>query len=265
MIEVNRDSLTGIVPALASLREARKHEPHPLHPRPGEVERYVAMLQEADREFAALLAGSIGQDDPETNLLRAKQAQISAAVRRQALLVGRRAGTDREATIRTLNGLFKLGCPIDIPLDGKHRGDLVALCLYPPLDAVGRAFLRFYMPWLGKRFDAGSQTGDNVLVKSARVVGHAFWPTFTDYRPLNDETVTAFDFTTYSGPGVQDLEIPTLKLDYELPTNPRFLIRSVLDEVTMITSNYYLGKVFLRTGKGDYRLAGFFAVRKWES
>jgi hypothetical protein len=74
----------------------------------------------------------------------------------------------------------------------------------------------------------------------------------------------AFDFTTYSGMGIQDPEVSTLKLDYDLPTNPRFLVKTVLDEVTQITGNYYLGKAFLRGKDGGHKLAAFFALRRWE-
>jgi hypothetical protein len=37
-------------------------------------------------------------------------------------------------------------------------------------------------------------------------------------------------------------------------------VRSVLDEVVQLTGDYYLGKAYLWRA-GEYRLAGFFALR----
>ena len=249
--------------ALASLRAAREFEPHPLHPGPGEVERYVSRLQQADQAMRELVSDGVVVGE-ELSLLKGKRAQIDAAVRRQALLSGRRGASDRQGALDTLNAIFKLGLPLDRPLDGKHRGDLVMLCLFPPLDATGRTISRFWFPWLGKRFDAGSQTGLNLFTPSAKIVGRRMWPSFSDYRPYAQGILTAFDFTTYSGMGIEDPEVSTLKLDYDLPTNPRFLVKTVLDEVTQITGNYYLGKAFLRRKDGSHKLAAFFALRRWE-
>ncbi len=266
MIETESGTYARLSAISATLNEIRRAEPNPLHSREDEVVSFVEQLQAVGSDIQALLhERGAGLAPTESAALERKLGTIDAVVRRQVLLVGRRvAGGERETSLDILHAIFKLGRPIEKPLDGKYRGDFVAACLFRPLDVTGRAFSRLWFPWLGKRFDAGSQTGLNMFTPGVRFAGRLFWPTFSDYRPGEDGMLLAFDFTTYSAPGVQDPKIETLKLDYDLPTNPRFLVRTVLDEITQITSNYYLGKAFLRGSDGGYKLAAFFAVRKWE-
>jgi hypothetical protein len=118
------------------------------------------------------------------------------------------------------------------------------------------------MPWKGKRFRPQTSDGDNIFESGVRMVGRVLWPTFTGYRPYRRGLVTAFNFNTSVGPGVHNPELSTLKLDYGRADNPRFLVRSVLDELVQITGNYYLGKALLYGAGGKYRLAAFFALQK---
>ena len=117
------------------------------------------------------------------------------------------------------------------------------------------------MPWLGKRFQPEASGGDNVFVASAPILGHMLWPTFSGYHALRPGRLTAFPFQTYTAPGVNDPDLTVLKLDYSNPANPRFIVRSVLDELVQLSGRYYLGKVYLRHGADGYLLTGFFTLR----
>src|SRR5207253_1708144 len=109
---------------------------------------------------------------------------------------------------------FKMGLPLGEPMAGRFKGDLVTICLFEPLDTVGRVLQRLWLPWLGKRFLAATRSGDNIFTPSAKYVGRLFWPLFSDYRPYEKGLITAFDFHTYTGPGVQNPGVDTVKLDY---------------------------------------------------
>ncbi len=265
MIETDAMTRTATISASEQLKSARSQEPHPLHPRRGEVEGYVAALQSADRDLASLLQRA-GETVPisEIEALKRKRASIDASIARQASLAGRRLGTDRAGSLATLNSMFKLGATPDAPLDGRYRGTLITTSMFPALDSFGKGLSRLWLPWLGKRFNASAQKGDNVFTPSARIVGRLFWPTFSDYRPYKSGLYTAFDFHTYNGPGLYDPEITVLKLDYDNSANPRFLIRAVVDELVQLSGNYYLGKAFLRNRGGGYGLAAFFALSRQE-
>jgi hypothetical protein len=101
MISASRVTTPSIESALAGLRAAREFEPHPLRATSDEVVRYVTQLQQVDENLAALISsGEVAGD--ELALLKGKRAQVDAAVRRQALLVGRRGASDRLGTFDTL-------------------------------------------------------------------------------------------------------------------------------------------------------------------
>lgn len=262
MIQTDAPAISGAISASERLQAARSHEPHPLHPRPSEVISYVAEVQRADAELgrsAELMPATASQS--ELDAIARKRAGADAAIARQVSLAGRRLGRDREGSLAALNAIFNMGTAPKQPLDGRYRGELVTTTLRPAIDAFSSFLARLWLPWLGKRFNAASSTGDNVFTPSAPRVGRLIWPTYFDYRPYKRGLSTSFIFNTYIGPGVKDPQTSTLKLDYDNDKNPGFLIRIVLDELVQVSGNYYLGKAYLKL-KGDYTLAAYFALRK---
>ena len=215
-------------------------EPDPLEPETAEVVRYVEALRE--------LAGS----DPD----RARRAAWN-----QIRLAGARAGARRAEAHETLDRLFGLGTPPEPALDGAHEGIPVTPTISPLVDAAVRALVRGPTSWLGKRFDARTSTGDNLLTPRGRARAGWVWPTYP-YRDLGDGTYAAFRFRTYVGAGAVDPGSEVLKLDYDSEDNPR-LFRSLLDELVQVTPGAYLGKVLLRRGAAaspSWRRVGYFAL-----
>lgn len=80
--------------------------------------------------------------------------------------------------------------------------------------------------WVGKSFDAASNSGINLF---------------------NDKGALArrLPFTTYKGNGLSDPDLEVLKIDYNTPENP-FYVRFVLDEIVEVSPGRYLGKVYIR-------------------
>jgi hypothetical protein len=227
-------SIASEAPSLQAL------EPDPLETTPDQVERYVAALQES--------AGS----DPEL----AKRLAWS-----QIRLAGVRARTDRDEAHESLNRIFRLGSPPEPAIDGPTSGILVTPVMPGPAERGFRALSSGWMPWLGKRFDARTSTGDNLLAPSARVPARALWPS---YRPedAGDGNLAAFRFRTYSSPGSLDQDRETMKIDYDSDDNPGLLIRDILDELVQVVPGAYLGKVLLRRGReAPWRLVGYFALQ----
>jgi hypothetical protein len=170
-------------------------------------------------------------------------------------------GSNRKEALETLDAIFKLGSVPEPPVNGLYRGQFSTSTILAPLDSFGRFVSRLYMPWQGKRFDARSSRGINVFSLSMVWVGRLYWPAYSGYRRYREGLVTGFQFRTYPGAGAQDPEITTLKLDYDLPANPHFIVRSVLDELVQVSGSYYPGKAYLRRG-GSYRLVAFFALQR---
>jgi hypothetical protein len=222
---------------MTRLTELPALQPDPLTPEAEEVERYVEALQglsKANADFAR----------------RASWAQIR--------LAGARAGSRPGEAHESLNRIFRLGVPPDPPLDGPTRGILVTPTIPRPTDLGLRALVSAWMPWTGKRFDASAQTGDNLLIASARPIARVLFPSYR-LEPLDGGGYAAFRFRTYVGPGQVDADRQTLKIDYDSDENPRLLIRDILDELVQIVPGAYLGKVLLRR-KDAWRLLGYFAL-----
>jgi len=250
--------------AVGRLHAARSSEPDPLSPREGEVLAHVREMQRADQALQHALdaLSMITLPLSEYDMLRRRRATTDASVARQVFLLSRRLDTKGEESLRELHAIFKMGSAPASPLDGRYRGQLVTTALFSPLDSFGRIMSRLYMPWLGKRFHAESQTGDNVFKEGMRFWGHVYWPRYNGYRPYGRDLLTAFPFLTSIGPGALDPDVQVLKLDYSDPRNPGFIVRDVLDELVQVTGNYYLGKAYIRRPGGTYRLAAFFALQK---
>jgi hypothetical protein len=130
-------------------------------------------------------------------------------------------------------------------------------------DPILRALSSIWMPWLGKRFDAETATGDNVMLPSARLPAKLFWPGYR-FRSLGDGRYAAFRFRTYVGASAVDRDRRVLKIDYDWDENPSLLIRDILDELVQVVPGVYLGKALLRRGvpaRMSWRLVGYFALR----
>jgi hypothetical protein len=218
------------------LTELPALEPDPLEPRAEDVARYVEALQglsKANADFARRAAWN------------------------QIRLAGARAGRRPEEARETLNLIFRLGVPPAPALDGPMRGLMVTPTVPRPLDIGLRAVASAWMPWMGKRFDADAERGDNVLTASARVPTKILWPSYRA-EPV-DGGQAAFRFKTYVSPGSVDPDMETLKIDYDSDENPALLIRDILDELVQVVRGAYLGKVLLRRG-GEWRLVGYFGL-----
>src|SRR5262249_41917929 len=154
-------------------------EPDPLDPAPAEVERYIEALQG----------------------LTAKNEELARrSAWNQIRLAGARAASDRSEAFETLQRMFKLGGPPSPPLDGPFRGLFVPPPLPRPADAALRGLASAYLPWLGKRFHASEQAGDNLMTPSARIPSKVLWPSY-ELGDAGGGRLSAFRFRTYVSAG----------------------------------------------------------------
>jgi hypothetical protein len=218
-------------------------QPDPLAPRPDDVERYVEALQE---------------------LAARNPIQARRRVWDQIRLAGSRAtGATRDEAHESLNRMFRLGEPPEPALDGPYRGLLVTPLTVAATDPLLRAAAKAWNPWVGKRFDARGERGDNLLLRSARLPARLLWPAYRMEEP-DAHHLAAFRFRTWTGPGALDPDRDVLKIDYDSAHNPRPLIRDILDELVQVVPGAYLGKVLLRRDRG-WRLMGWFALEPPET
>jgi len=173
--------------------------------------------------------------------------------------LGEEVGRDRDQGSAALAELFALGTP-PAGIDGRTEGILVAPLITGSVDRAMRGLAGAWMPWMGKRFDAAGNRGDNVLRQSARWPVKLFWPLYAT-RELGDDR-TAFDFETRVETSEDDSSVDVLVIDYVvMDSNPRFVIKRIRDELVEIVPGANLGKVLWRHGDGSYALIGYFALR----
>jgi hypothetical protein len=166
---------------------------------------------------------------------------------------------DRAAGEAALAELFACGQP-SREIDGPTDGILVAPLIQPAFDRFARGLTSVWMPWMGKRFDAANQLGDNRLVGSARWVGRLLWPLYATRKV--DDGLLAFDFETRIERGGVEPAVDVLVIDYApVESNPRFIIRSIRDELVEIVPGAHLGRILWRKRDGAYANIGYFALR----
>jgi hypothetical protein len=175
---------------------------------------------------------------------------------------GRRIQSDRDAALSELDELFRSGAP-SAGIDGRTRGTLVGFTLHPLFDRAMAAITTLWLPWAGKRFEAGSDRGDNLLLHSARWPSKLLWPLY-GMRDASDR-LAAFDFETRVERGAVDPDRDVLVIDYApVDSNPALIIRQIRDELVEIVPGAHLGKMLWRRGSGDdasYSLLAYFALR----
>ncbi len=157
-------------------------QPDPLEPRAEEVERYVAALQE------------LAESDPD---LAGRQAWS------QIRLAGMRGGRRRSEALDSLNCIFRLGTVPKPSLDGPYDGLVVTTTTFAATDPLFRVLLSLWMPWRGKRFDAKTTSGDNLMLPSARVPAKLVWPSYR-FQDIGEGCYAAFRFRSYVGAGTLD-------------------------------------------------------------
>jgi len=170
----------------------------------------------------------------------------------------------RAHDLASLNDMFRAGTPPTAPLDGPYAGVLHALDVAPGLTPFFRYVVERWMPWQGKTFDARRSSGDNVFTRDSLGLAHVFWPLYRGYRDDGPQTYRAFEFRTRVAAGLFDPDRQVLKIDYDLPSNPGFTIRRVLDELVQVAGGEYLGKAHLRWWWGHWQTVAFFALSEKE-
>jgi hypothetical protein len=172
----------------------------------------------------------------------------------------RRMGNDRAAGMASLDDVFRAG-RTPRALDGRYRGELLAVDVAPGLTQYVDFIQNRFQPWLGKTFVAAESRGDNILANSSRPWFRLLMPFYHGYRPDSAATSRAFDFRTYVAPARLAPDVLALKIDYDIPGNPRPTIRRVLDELVELADGYYLGRAFVHWWWGRWQRVAYFSLR----
>ncbi|MDP8927901.1 MAG: hypothetical protein M3O70_04795 [Actinomycetota bacterium] len=171
--------------------------------------------------------------------------------------------TDRATAAARLHACF---CAGEAPeaLDGRTSGQFLTTTLGAGVDQLFQPLARIWMPWKGKIFDATGASGWNWFADSARGVVRLFFPNYEGVSDDHAGTFTAFRFRTTPARSQLLADVEVLRIDYDLPENPSWPVRQIVDELVRIGDGTYLGQALLRRGKGWVRV-GWFALEDYET
>ncbi len=163
---------------------------------------------------------------------------------------------DRATARAQLQECFRAG---ETPkaLDGRTSGHFLTTTLGWGVDPLLAPVARIWMPWKGKIFDAANTSGRNWFADSARGLVRLLFPTYEGIDADLPGTFSAFRFHTVDGPSQLLRDVRVLRVIYDLPENPSWPIRRVVDELVQIGDDVYLGQALVRRGKEWLRAAWF--------
>ena len=169
---------------------------------------------------------------------------------------------DHRRGLVALNDLFRAGDTPHTNLHGHYLGELLAVDLGLGFTSLAQKIASWWMPWQGKIFDATQARGVNIFARHSLMWARLFWPFHRHFVEESAQTYRAFPFRTWIGPGKRDPDLQVLKIDYNLPENPRPTIRRVLDELVQVAEGLYLGKAHVHWWWGQWQMVAYFTLRQ---
>jgi hypothetical protein len=169
--------------------------------------------------------------------------------------------TDRDHTrgVEQIERLFEQG-QVPAPLEGEAEGMMVAYMVAKPVDFMMRKIGAVWMPWLGKRFDAERERGENRITNEFGFFTRAIWPTYSTRRGEGERR--GFEFETRVDRGAIEPAVPVLVVDYSrVPQNPRRIVPSIRDELVQIVPGIHLGRWLYRRPNDQWKNVAYFALR----
>jgi hypothetical protein len=162
--------------------------------------------------------------------------------------------------LSSLDESFRAGNLPAPALHGFYRGHFLAFSIAPGLTSLAAGLSSLWMPWVGKGFDAGAYRGENYVTKGSRHVMRLLFPFYRSYAPGGRDTYRGFPFRATAGTGLFDPDRQVLRIDYDLPGNPRLLARRLRDEVVQVEEDFYLGKAHFRWWWGRWQTVAYFGL-----
>ena len=184
-----------------------------------------------------------------------RASELSAAAYWKAVAT---LAVDRRQALADIERFFAAGS-VPEGLDGFYRGRPVATTLGYGMDFLTETLARLWMPWKGKTFDPAAGEGRNVFSARGRFLARLLWPRYRGIAPFEPGLDTAFRFETSAGESAAHEGLRVLRIDYDLPANPAWPIRRVLDELVRVDEGLFLGQALLRLG-GRWRRAAWFSL-----
>ena len=168
---------------------------------------------------------------------------------------------NRRRALASLHDLVRDGEPPAQPLHGRYHGQLLAFAIAPGVTAFADAVAARWRFWLGKTFDAPSRTGDDIYLRTLLRRLRLCWPTYRHYIADTPSTWRVFPFRTTLTASITYPTLPVLRLDYDLPLNPRLSVARTMDELVQLAPGIYVGRAFVHWWWGQWQPVAYFVLR----
>lgn len=142
-------------------------------------------------------------------------------------------------------------------LDGPYEGRFLTATVGGPADRLLSAVTAVWMPWRGKTFDRALGQGRNRFSGPAAPFLRLLFHGQRGVAGARPGETTAFRFLATPGPSKLQPGVRVMRIDYDLPDNPRWPIRRVLDELVTVDDGVYLGQALFHRRDGWSRGAWF--------
>lgn len=159
-----------------------------------------------------------------------------------------------------LESIFQSGSLPDPPLEGPYAGEFLAFQIAPGFSQLAARLSYAWTAWRGKIFDSERSGGSNIINQGLRPIAGLIWPFYHGYKKYTDETYLAFPFKTTSGPGITNPKMQVFQVHYDIPENPGWIVRRMLDEIIQIEPDYYLGKANFHWWQGGWQAWAYFCL-----
>lgn len=187
--------------------------------------------------------------------------QISINLHNELEIARRRLKYDQKGAIAALDNIYRQGRVPDPLINGRYWGEFLTSNFHPVLDNWLDIITNMWLPWVGKTFDAKTNTGDNIFTNDGLWLGRLIWPFYNGYVADSRGRSLAFKFQYSMDKCLLEPDITVLSLNFNLPDNPQFLIRDLVDQLVQIDQDYYLGKAVLKHPEKGWFCAAYFTLR----
>lgn len=165
---------------------------------------------------------------------------------------------DRVGALAQLEACFA-GAGAPGPLNGPYEGRLLATTVGRGADPLFSAVAGVWMPWRGKTFNSAVGQGRNRFSRPAGPVLRLLFPGYQGVAADPSGETTAFRYVTSLGPSKLRPATRVMRIDYDLPDNPRWPIRRILDELVTVDEGVFLGQALVRR-HGRWSRAAWFSL-----
>ncbi|MBU7584234.1 MAG: hypothetical protein KAF91_15185 [Nostoc sp. TH1S01] len=187
--------------------------------------------------------------------------QLKVNLREELEVAKKQLKYDQKGGIAALNKIYRQGRVPEPTLNGRYWGEFLTANFNPVLDSWLDIITKIWLPWEGKTFDAATNTGDNIFTNDGLLLGRLIWPFYDGYVADTRGRSLAFKFQSSRDKCLLEPDIEVLRLNFDLPDNPQFFIRDLVDQLVQIDDDFYLGKAVLKHPDGGRFCAAYFTLK----